>query len=861
MPIIPIFSKNANAAITFTGNALGLSKALNTQDMGTESAIGAYITNNTTSSVSTYPNGTTSTYSLNSSSAVLNIPSGSTILYAELIWGGSCQVQSEDHTSAVNTTAISFTIPTTPPQAVTIDSSYTPTPVTRFQPTDSGNATFYIRRANVTSLVQKALSGTYTVSGVIGTTQSLNNSDNSCGWTLAVSYENSSLPSRYLALYSNIEAIAPNSTTNINITNFKTPTSGTTEGRILLSALRGSATDTGDQVLFGANSSSLTPLSGPRNLESNFFGSQINGNDGNLNTSGTFGNRNQDILTATNISGGRQSQDITNVNTTSKLTNNQTNAVLQFKAAAREYFVNALGVQIDIDTPIFSNLNITTNKQIVSIGNTVDYTIAVKNSGTVDAKNVILTNTLPTGLSYKSNTLTIGGTSNSGNPTTGVSLGAINAGQTIEVKFTADVNAEPTGDTRYINSTKIDYSFDITNDTVTPGTVDTVTKSDTSTNTIYPQSIVITPTVTKTDKSSNTVEHVVLIGDTVTYTINIHNPDATKPITNVNLTDVLPSGLTFKTGSVIINGTSQSSANPTTGINITNILPSSDATISFIADVTSNPSSGTSKYVNTANVEYSFQAPDSTVLTNTVTATNTIYPFSVIIIPDFRKEDTTSGTINHVVSIGNTVTYTITIRNPDATKSLTNITLTDRLPSGLTFKSGSVSINSTPDSSANPTTGIPISDIKPGTTTTVSFIVDVTGPPTGVKFLYLNTATIEYSFLSPDSTLLTSSATTPNSIYGDSVVITPTITKADKTSNSIPHIVAINDTVTYTITIHNPSTTKPITNINLTDTLPPGLTFKSGSVTVNSVSQPSANPTTGISTPTVSAYTYANVSC
>src|SRR3712207_9286769 len=100
MPITPIFSKNANAAITFTGNALGLSKALNVQDMGTESAIGAYITNNTTSSVSTYPNGTTATYSLNSSSAVLNIPSGSTILYAELIWGGSCQVQSEDYTSS-----------------------------------------------------------------------------------------------------------------------------------------------------------------------------------------------------------------------------------------------------------------------------------------------------------------------------------------------------------------------------------------------------------------------------------------------------------------------------------------------------------------------------------------------------------------------------------------------------------------------------------------------------------------------------------------------------------------------------------------------------------------------------------------
>uniref|UniRef100_UPI001E3D0907 isopeptide-forming domain-containing fimbrial protein n=2 Tax=Clostridium haemolyticum TaxID=84025 RepID=UPI001E3D0907 len=708
MPITPIFSKNANAAITFTGNALGLSKALNVQDMGTESAIGAYITNNTTSSVSTYPNGTTATYSLNSSSAVLNIPSGSTILYAELIWGGSCQVQSEDYTSSVNTTAISFTIPTTPPQAVNIDSSYTPTPVTRFQSNNSGSATFYIRRANVTSLVQSALSGTYTVSGIIGTTQALNNSDNSCGWTLAVCYEDSSLPSRYLALYSNIEAIAPNSTTDINISNFKTPSSGSTEGRILLSALRGSATDTGDQVLFGPNTSNLTPLSGPRNLEDNFFGSQINDNDGNLDTSGTFGNRNQDILTATNIDGGRQSQDITNVNITSKLTNNQTNAVLQFKATAREYFVNALGTQIDIDTPIFSNLSITTNKQIVSVGDTVEYTIAVKNSGTVDADSVILTDTLPTGLAYQSNTLIVGGISNSGDPTTGVSLGTINAGQTIEVKFTADVNAEPTGDTKYVNLTTIDYSFNVANDTITPGTIDTISKSDTSTNTIYPDSVVITPTITKSDNTSNTVPHIVAIGDTVTYTITISNPDATQPITNINLTDTLPSGLTFKTGSVSINGSPDASADPTTGISIPTIAASSDATVSFVADVTAAPSGGALKYVNTVTAQYSFESPDSTTLTNSVTATNTIYPDSVVITPTITKSDNTSNTVPHIVAINDTVTYTITISNPDATEPITNINLTDTLPSGLTFKTGSVSINGSPDASADPTTGISI---------------------------------------------------------------------------------------------------------------------------------------------------------
>ncbi|MCD3283582.1 isopeptide-forming domain-containing fimbrial protein, partial [Clostridium botulinum C/D] len=251
------------------------------------------------------------------------------------------------------------------------------------------------------------------------------------------------------------------------------------------------------------------------------------------------------------------------------------------------------------------------------------------------------------------------------------------------------------------------------------------------------------------------------------------------------------------------------------------------------------PSGGALKYVNTATAQYSFESPDSTTLTSSVTANNTIYPESVVITPTITKADKTSNAANHIVDIGDTVTYTITVHNPDATKSITNINLTDTLPSGLAFKTGTVIVNSIPDASANPTTGISIPNIDAHSNATVSFVADVTAAPSGGASSYANTATAEYTIQSPDSTPLTSSVTANNTIYPESVIITPTITKTDNTSNAIEHIAAINDTVTYTITLHNPSTTKPITNINLTDTLPSGLTFKSGSVTVNSVSQPS----------------------
>ncbi|WP_039228491.1 isopeptide-forming domain-containing fimbrial protein, partial [Clostridium haemolyticum] len=253
------------------------------------------------------------------------------------------------------------------------------------------------------------------------------------------------------------------------------------------------------------------------------------------------------------------------------------------------------------------------------------------------------------------------------------------------------------------------------------------------------------------------------------------------------------------------------------------------------------PSGGATDYVNTVTAQYSFESPDSTTLTNSVTATNTIYPDSIVITPTITKSDNTSNTVPHVVAINDTVTYTITISNPDATQPITNINLTDTLPSGLTFKTGSVSINGSPDASADPTTGISIPTIAASSDATVSFVADVTAAPSGGALKYVNTVTAEYTFQSPDSTPITSSVTATNTIYPNSVVITPTITKSDTSSNTVPHVVAINDTVTYTITISNPDATEPITNINLTDTLPSGLTFKTGSVSINGSPDASAD--------------------
>ncbi|WP_315371673.1 hypothetical protein, partial [Paenibacillus xylanexedens] len=88
IPLVVRSTVNATGAITFTGNTLGLSRSETAGVPGTQDSIGGFITTNTSLQYGTYPLGTTSLYQSNSSAAILTLPAGSTVLYAELIWGG-----------------------------------------------------------------------------------------------------------------------------------------------------------------------------------------------------------------------------------------------------------------------------------------------------------------------------------------------------------------------------------------------------------------------------------------------------------------------------------------------------------------------------------------------------------------------------------------------------------------------------------------------------------------------------------------------------------------------------------------------------------------------------------------------------
>ena len=96
-----------------------------------------------------------------------------------------------------------------------------------------------------------------------------------------------------------------------------------------------------------------------------------------------------------------------------------------------------------------------------------------------------------------------------------------------------------------------------------------------------------------------------------------------------------------------------------------------------------------------------------------------------------------------VANVGDTVTYTVTLENT-CSSSLTDVFFTDIVPDGLEFLPGSVTINNSPDLTADPNNGFELPDIPEGDIATVTFNAIVTDIPTINPTP--NQATITYSY-------------------------------------------------------------------------------------------------------------------
>lgn len=447
------YSDTAQGAIATTGNTLGLSKATDENGPGTRDAIGTFISlvPNVRDETPANPNnmwlqGTTENWRQNGSRARLDLPDGAAIRYAELVWGGSYQYGSEDVSDVLDTPVTiwaggeSMLVEPIPNTAQTLDG-------------DANNGQFpvryYLRSGLVTSFVREHQGGEYRVMGVPGTQDHLINSLNAAGWTLIVVYEHEDEPARNLTVFLGGEFVDENSRQDYQIGGFCTPPTGPVNGRIVVSAMEGDASLDGDELLIAdpmqvelIGPLAFENLSGPNNPADNFFASQINGDDGELDDRGSFGQFNHDAAGATNVSGGRQGWDLTNVpirgGVGGQLRNAQTEAVVRATGEGDSYYPTLVAFQIDVNAPEFvlsSSSSVSTN--VAAQGETVTYTVRFDNQGRADADDVVMTMPLPEGMELTRFRLdgrdgdVNGGAVDTADLTSGVAVGDVPLGQAV----------------------------------------------------------------------------------------------------------------------------------------------------------------------------------------------------------------------------------------------------------------------------------------------------------------------------------------------------------------------------------------------------------------------------------------------
>ncbi len=380
-------------------------------------------------------------------------------------------------------------------------------------------------------------------------------------------------------------------------------------------------------------------------------------------------------------------------------------------------------------------------------GEAIEFTVTASNAGPNSAREVQVTDVLPSGYTFVNATRTKGTYDN----TTGIwNIGTIGNGTTQTLIIRATVNA--TGN--YLNTATSTRN----------STFDTDASNDSATATVTVQEADVSVTKIVSNNIAN-------VGENVTFTVTASNagPDAA---TNVEIVDKLPTGFAF-----VSAAPSQGTYNATSGVwTLGTLNNSSSATITIIATVQS-----TGVYENVASVQRVDQ--NDTDTTND-SANATVTPPNADLAVTKVIDDASPN-------VGDNVTFTVTVTNngPD---QATDLVVTDQLPSGFTLVNATESQGSYVSATGIWTVG----SLTNGSVATLEVLatVNVTGDRTNTASITSvnefdpetanNTASVSSGIQNSDlSVSKSANDLTPN--VGDEITFTVTVNNAgpDAASN------------------------------------------------------------------------------
>ncbi len=259
----------------------------------------------------------------------------------------------------------------------------------------------YVCFKDITASVQALASpfGKYQVANVRTKKGSLNpdhtgsNVGTSGGWQIVFVYEGldqqgrALLPAKHVTIfdgYANVTSSQNNY--NINISGFQTPPVGSVHPELVFGALEGDRDLSGDRFQIRNVANAFVDMSTTNRPSDNFFNSRITA-DGT-----DFINRNPASTNTLGFDAGYFA--LTNTSN-SIIANGQTSAVLRLTSNQETYGLFMLGFSIDVWAPEFEPILQTSTPTNVNAGDTISYTFQLDNNGNDDARNVVITRTLP----------------------------------------------------------------------------------------------------------------------------------------------------------------------------------------------------------------------------------------------------------------------------------------------------------------------------------------------------------------------------------------------------------------------------------------------------------------------------------
>ena len=383
----------------------------------------------------------------NSSSAKLNLPAGATVLFAGLYWVASAPTGM--------TAATAKAAQLKGPGGV-----YEPITATVYDPApsfDYGYGAFL----NVTDQVQSMGAGTYTLGGIATRPGGKNVG---AGWSLVVAYQAPGEPLRDLTVFDGNRTVGGTGLIDIPIQGFKTPATGTVQSDVGLVAFEGDRGVKGDYAQ--VDSTVLTDAATP---DLNFFNSWISsygvGTSGRVPSNGNALGFDAKLVSANGV-----------------LANGATSAVVRVKTSGEGYQPIVATFATELYAP---NLQVTktvrdVNGGEVRLGNELEYTLAIKNTGGDGAvASELLEKSMPSGTELVPGSVTYDGSSVSdssdpdrgeaaggtgplavrlGSGATETTGGLIAPGETHTIKFRVKVTSMPPGGGLISNVASIDYA-------------------------------------------------------------------------------------------------------------------------------------------------------------------------------------------------------------------------------------------------------------------------------------------------------------------------------------------------------------------------------------------------------------------